>query len=1033
MPELVQTCDRLLECVRLSKLLAPDRLDAYLGGLNRQGKMPDDPRKLAGCLVRDGLLTVFQATNLVNGRYRNFVIGKYKILEPLGSGGMSKVYLAEHTAMGHRVALKVLPVTKGADPAVVGRFHREARAVAALNHPNIVRAHDIDKEGDRLHYITMDYVDGVNLHDLIKKRGSLSAERAAHYIAQAADGLQHIHEAAMVHRDIKPANLLLDRAGVVKILDLGLARFLNDVQDKLTNQYDPQTVLGTADFLSPEQALRSSDADIRSDVYSLGATLYYLLAGRAPFESESVPQKLICHQIRPPTPITAFRNDLPEGLVDVVETMMSKQAGQRYQTPLEVIEALAPWTETPIDPPSPEEIPTRGAGEHRPPHSSGARAGLNTPGPGASPTLRQPSQSSIHAHTPPPGANTSGRLNRPPMTSGRLAGRSPASGLGAAAKTAAAGRRKKIIVGIGGGVLLLVVLVAWRPWKSAAPTTTPSPAPAQASGPAPASAPTHPPVTAVNPADLPPPPPGSVVVAAVGAGPRFPTVAAALAAAKPGQKTRILIRNPVHHEQLVVPAGKFADVVIESGLPGAPITWAPPPEATDKPLLDLTAVEGLRVHGVRFDGQGRTTELIRVRGRCPDLVIEDGEAFGFLHAAVVFAVSGGTDSRPVMVRRFRVHTAPDTATGVLFESGGLNQFISLHDNRFEGPMAAAVAVAGPAAGLDVRRNRFWRLRHGLHYRPSGPPTPLAVQVRGNTFAEVTSGLEFAVSPPPAEPDCLVVMDNLFVQVGHLALLAGVGLMPDNQTPPWVWYPEFDKSPSIPAQTRYFRKTFTLPAKPTGAAVLNVGCDESFTVWVNGTEVGKSTSKFFSQRVYAIDVGPHLKAGVNTVAVEAANELDPFARGFGTAAGLMVLLTDGPSVDGKVLLATDITWKAANVRTEGWQQPGFRDADWPNVKAWVSAGGLNLPWRETVWDSVVEPHLRGQNRPIRLTIGGNVRDYMSIEGYPMLETKRTAMRIRNEAVIGFDPTDDARFLRYPATYPLGTGGTQQGPVGAPPGP
>ena len=126
------------------------------------------------------------------------------------------------------------------------------------------------------------------------------------------------------------------------------------------------------------------------------------------------------------------------------------------------------------------------------------------------------------------------------------------------------------------------------------------------------------------------------------------------------------------------------------------------------------------------------------------------------------------------------------------------------------------------------------------------------------------------------------------------------------------------------------------------------------------------------------------------------------------------------------------YAAANVRTEGWHLPGFNDADWPNVKAWVSAGGLNLPWRETVWDSVVEPHLRGLNRPIRLTVGGNVRDYMSMEGYPVLETKRTAMRIRNEAVLGSDPTDDARFLRYPSTYPLGTGGTQQGPVGAPPG-
>ena len=185
----------------------------------------------------------------------------------------------------------------------------------------------------------------------------MDVTRAAHYMRQAALGLQHAHETAgLVHRDIKPGNILIDRTGVVKILDMGLARFFHDEEDVLTRKYD-ENVLGTADYLAPEQALDSHGVDIRADIYSLGATFYFCLTGRTPFAEGTTAQKLIWHQTRQPKPIRLIRPEVPEGLVALVEKMMAKDLAQRPQTPQAVADALASWTTTPIGPPPQEEMP----------------------------------------------------------------------------------------------------------------------------------------------------------------------------------------------------------------------------------------------------------------------------------------------------------------------------------------------------------------------------------------------------------------------------------------------------------------------------------------------------------------------------------------------------------------------------------------------------------------------------------------------------------------------------------------------------
>jgi serine/threonine protein kinase len=254
--------------------------------------------------------------------------------------------------------MKLLPARGGEDKPAVSRFLREARAAAAVNHPNVVRAHDFDLAEGKFYYLIMEFVDGVNLHDLVKKIGPLPAVQAANYIAQTAAGLQHISECGLIHRDLKPSNMLVDHSGVVRILDLGLARFTNDDKDNLTRQLQGKSILGTADFLAPEQAIQADKIDVRADIYSLGATLYFLLSGRAPFEQQSVTQKLLAHQLRDPDPLTG----VPKGLADVVSKMMQKSPADRYQTPADVIDALAPWSTQPLSLPDSSWFPGRAGG-----------------------------------------------------------------------------------------------------------------------------------------------------------------------------------------------------------------------------------------------------------------------------------------------------------------------------------------------------------------------------------------------------------------------------------------------------------------------------------------------------------------------------------------------------------------------------------------------------------------------------------------------------------------------------------------------
>lgn len=341
------TSEKLVEVLRRSGLVDSEVLDKALAQIASQPDAPDpgDSRALAAKLIAANLITAWQRDQLLEGRYKGFFLGgKYKLLGLLGTGGMSSVYLAEHSKMQRLVAVKSLPQNRVNDSSYLARFYREAQAAAKLDHKNIVRAYDIDHDGDK-HFLIMEYVEGRDLQTLVKEVGPLEFDTAADYIRQAAEGLEHAHQAGLIHRDIKPANLLVDQKGVVKVLDMGLARWSEDDKTASLTIAHEENVLGTADYLAPEQARDSHTVDKRADIYSLGCTLYFVLTGHPPFPEGTLAQRIWKHQNQSPRSIYEDRKDAPPPLVDLCMRMMAKQPDARFASAGEVAQSLSKWLE----------------------------------------------------------------------------------------------------------------------------------------------------------------------------------------------------------------------------------------------------------------------------------------------------------------------------------------------------------------------------------------------------------------------------------------------------------------------------------------------------------------------------------------------------------------------------------------------------------------------------------------------------------------------------------------------------------------
>ena len=296
---------------------------------------------LAKDLIKTGLLTKYQAEQILSGKGKNLRMGKYLIETKLGAGGMGQVFKAQHAGMGRTVAIKVIHTKNRLDTQAIQRFDREVKAAARLIHPNVITVFDADHENG-LHYMVMEYCEGKDLAALISQQGTLGLKDAVDYITQAARGLQYAHEQGVIHRDIKPGNLLVNKSKKVKVVDMGLARLqsLNE-EEKVPMLTATNAIMGTFDFMSPEQGLSTRQADARSDIYSLGASLYFLLTGKVMYEGETAFAKLIAHREKPVPKLKLTRPDIPDALETIYQKMVAKNVEDRYQTISEIIIDLA--------------------------------------------------------------------------------------------------------------------------------------------------------------------------------------------------------------------------------------------------------------------------------------------------------------------------------------------------------------------------------------------------------------------------------------------------------------------------------------------------------------------------------------------------------------------------------------------------------------------------------------------------------------------------------------------------------------------
>jgi serine/threonine protein kinase len=422
----IESVETLLTVLRRVQILTPEQVQEVDREL---GSVYSDPIDLGAYLVEVDWLTAYQLQLLLTDRWDELNIGPYQILDQLGEGGVSEVFKAWDTLCGRVVALKVLRQHLASQSDMMRQFQRELQAVTRLSHPNIIKTYDAHQVG-HLHYFAMEYVEGMDLDRFVRQVGPLPVEMAADHARQVAQGLQHAHQLGLVHRDIKPANLFLlhpplpptpgapQPVGrrpepVVKIIDWGLARCLRDPATAVeTDPFGPDLdaekgrLIGTADYIAPEQAQDPTLVDIRADIYSLGCTLYFLLTGSPPFRGMSLMQKLVQHQEEPPPSVRAVRSDIPEELDCLIQKMMAKPPEDRFQIPLLLVTPLRrfcpgalggtgsllrpsggsgpvsrPGSVPVLAPPSSAAMP-RPASSNNIPRPNGSQGGLRPGGPG---------------------------------------------------------------------------------------------------------------------------------------------------------------------------------------------------------------------------------------------------------------------------------------------------------------------------------------------------------------------------------------------------------------------------------------------------------------------------------------------------------------------------------------------------------------------------------------------------------------------------------------------------------------------------
>jgi serine/threonine-protein kinase len=720
----VATAEELLAALRQSKLVPTSRIAGWLD--EHPAAATQHPHTLANLLVAEGLVTRYQAELLLKGQAGDvYLVGrKYKVLDLLGKGGMGAVYLCDYVGMQELVAVKVLLLSADEeDKEARDRFKREAFASRELAHKNLVRGYGPESDGVRL-FLAMDFVDGIDLQALVSKVGPLPVGRAVNYIRQAAEGLAYAHGKKWVHRDIKPANLAVGRDGVVKILDMGLAKDIDGRTRGITKP-DDQYIRGTADYLSPEQA-RGDPIDGKCDVYSLGVTLYFLLTNRLPYEVTSTAQQLVATMLKKPLPIRDFRPDVTEELAEHIEVMLNKDPQFRYSA-ADVVKELAPWDGGPF-PPTEDEAPAR--------HF-------------------------VLSADPTPD-DTFSDIGPAPITHayGRTGAAPPVR---ASAPPRARERRKNLVAGVAlaavGLLVVGLVVVAIRN------------EPALRDGKTPEVRATDSPFT------------GNFVSVTRNHGPNqvpFPgghaeyldrpvyeTITKALDDPRvQAGNCRILLLDELYQEQPAQPLRLPAGVTLESARANPPTQWTPPELADPKrPVVHLSGGSGVVVRNLSFNGLGKLATPLAWDDPGPECVLQDVRVTGFSDVGVTLRRPAGEPGRAVKLSKVRVHPSSDTLIRacVAVEASGATpaRHLSLTDCRFEGNADQGALFVGGVDGLEVSRCRLFKLRAGVQF---DGPGPLRAAVEASTFAQVRTPV--LVEAPASRPDDrLLLRYNLFVKAG----------------------------------------------------------------------------------------------------------------------------------------------------------------------------------------------------------------------------------------------------------------------------
>jgi serine/threonine protein kinase len=1019
----------VVSLLRSSQLLREEELSDAVAKFIEEGGELNDSAQFLKYLQKAKVLTPFQASLLNAGKYRGFVFGSYKLLDLIGQGGMGHVFLGQHMTTGRPVAVKTLNLKLANDEVARQRFFREAKVAASLAHPNIVRVFDLEASATPP-YIVMEYIDGLNLQAMVARAGTFRAEWAAYCGVQIAQGLQCAADAKLVHRDIKPANLLMDRNGLCKILDLGIVRVATDTVLTMSGAGD--IILGTADYLAPEQAIDSSNVDCRADIYALGCTLYFLLAGHPPYPTGSSQAKLIAKQTSDPPRIDHLRPDIPEDLADVIHTMMARNRENRYSQPQYVAEALEPFAQADLDfhrklfaDPKSQAETVLNSQTNDTTNATNVRkfnAG-DTPLPAAHSSIRLPSSEGTHptleAMTPPQNnvfdfsqqdAQATARVSLDEVMEAIPEKHRPAFEKPKPPNLLTQHRMLIALAGLGLFVVIGAAVVLYLLFGGKAKPATVTSIPTNSA----ISPFVDPNTTLAKTAAR----RNILIVSKQRIPGAHPTVASAIAAAN--NDTRIEIIDPTWSEELSILLTHFIplDLVIAGNHRGGPVTWTGNPDAKLGAAINVANSRGITFQNFILEGTPNYAATIYMCAsgvRIQDCTIKPASftAVQFHHVPA--------STKPSRLENCRIVTTKPAPTAVFFPASHIytNTGIEVVDNLIEGPFEAGILFQGNSNAITIERNRLVNCQAGMRFDTTHPspvgapvvPASMQILISRNNFINLPIGLKFP-SLPDASGTSLLVKENVFDSVQTLSTSPIVG--PLNQIP-YMWNREQKNEEGVANQDVFFRGEFTLTAADHKSPwFLDFHSYLSAQVFINGILLQPATT-LSSNITTALDLQPHLRVGKNVVAIQLTAGATKAAPGLLATISSFTPVSATPAVPATSPgtkapappLANPtpaVTWKCLNKPLPQWPLPEFDDSTWTPAVTMKMADGR--PYVGSVIRlTSLEQMYPGYNKAFRFGPNNIVTSKQSVDGVPLISPE-----FDPKVILGKDPSKEETYLR-----------------------